>query len=140
VGKSGLQFALIEQGRVEDAGNVYPAQEMNRPVALLSLSLAGRLARKTNEAAAWQSAALKVLRTSGVDSERAVAALESTTSPTDAALDEIALPVGLKALVLAELAATHPEDRARLAAKARRLNVSRAFPHHLIERATAPAP
>jgi hypothetical protein len=52
-------------------------------------------------------------------------------------LDDLILPAKPKAIVLAALALKHPTRRAELGAAARRFNVDRTYPYHLIQRITA---
>ncbi len=50
------------------------------------------------------------------------------------------MPPAAKAALLANLAFTHPARKNELLAFARRLNVVRLYPYHLIERASKEAP
>jgi thioredoxin-like negative regulator of GroEL len=138
-GRTPLFFALVEQNRPEEAAKVLPLSTATDPLLWLGGSLAFQLAGKTNGARQWREPAIKVFRTGSEDSMRAADLLEGKLAPTPEVVDELILPAPLKALVLANLASTHPEQRDALSAAARRLNVERAFPYHLVQRAIASA-
>jgi tetratricopeptide (TPR) repeat protein len=135
-GRTALFYALVEQGRLEEAGKVLSANDLRDPAQLLGASLAWNLAGKTGESNPWQAALLDVLHSGGADSHRAAALLEGKTAPVQWALDDTVFQARFKAGLLALLAQTHPSMRERLNTAARQLNVERVFPYHLVERAT----
>lgn len=136
-GKTALFSALIEQNRVEEAVKIYPMDKISNPHFLLAVSLAWRVAGKTDEAEKWLAPVLKSFRSGGADSLRAANLLEGKVAPTQSALDDVGLPSQFKAVLIAYLAATHPERRDELNALSQRLMVDRFFPYHLVKRATA---
>lgn len=137
--KSALIDALIEQGRMDEAMRVYSMDKVVNPGMMLSVELGWRLAGKNQEADKWRTAAADGLRSSSAHGLRAADLLDGKTAPTQAALDDVQLPAQYKAILLAELAVTHPDQREMLGSLARRLNVDRSFPYHLINRAVASA-
>jgi tetratricopeptide (TPR) repeat protein len=139
-GKVHLFCALLEQNRLEEATTIYSAEKVKEPLFLLALSLTSHLAGKPGEAQQWQAPLLQAFHSSGADGLRAADLLEGKVEPTQSALDAIVLSPTLKAALLADLAATHPDRRKELNAAARQLNVDRSFPYHLIQRATAMTP
>ncbi len=134
--KSALFYALIEEGRMDEAMRIYPMDKVVNPAVMISVSLAWRLAGKNDEAQKWQAPAVASLQSGGGDSLRAANLLEGKTAPTPAEVDEVELPPQFKAILLADLAVMHPERRDELAGQSRRLNVDRSFPYHLVNRAT----
>jgi tetratricopeptide (TPR) repeat protein len=141
-GRQALFQARVELGRVAEALQAMPTAENDpeeKPFQLLSVALAWGLAGNAAEAQTWQDRALRALDEGDDDYARAAALLRRATDvpPTD--LDGVVITISSKAVLLAFLAQQHPNQRAALAAAARRLNVERTFPYHLIQRATASA-
>ena len=136
-----LFCALVEQGRLAEAEKIHPFDEPGEgdPFHYLTVAIAWRLAGNTGDAERWQARALKLLDAGEPDWVRAAVLLRRATGPTQPELDEIILPPHSKAILLAALAHQHPGRRAELAVAARRLNVTRAYPYHLLQRATVDA-
>jgi hypothetical protein len=136
--------ALIEQGRVAEALKVKAADPNNsdedKALEGLVVALAWTVQGNAAEAAQWSERTLKALEAISADWARAAELLRSLEPPAQSGLDEIALPAAPKAVLLATLAHRHPARRAELSAAARRFNIGRAFPYHLVQRATATAP
>jgi tetratricopeptide (TPR) repeat protein len=136
--------ALIEQGRVTEALKVKAADsnesDEDKAFEGLVVALAWTVQGNAAEAAQWSERTSKALETSAADWTRAAVLLRSLAPPAQSELDEIALPAGAKAVLLATLAHRHPARRAELSSAARRFNIGRAFPYHLVQRATAMAP
>jgi tetratricopeptide (TPR) repeat protein len=134
-----LFYALAEQGRLAEAVKIHPLDEPdeNDPFHYLAIGIAWRLAGDANEATRWQAHALKLLDEGEADWTRAAGLLRRATVPAQAELDDIILPPNSKAILFAALAQQYPAKRAEFAAAARRLNVSRSYPYHLLQRATA---
>jgi tetratricopeptide (TPR) repeat protein len=137
--KGSLFDALIEEGRMDDAVRIYSKDKVTNPGMILSVELAWRLAGKNEEAEKWRAAAADSLRSGSAHGLRAANLLDGKTAPTQAAVDDVQMPAQYKAILLAELAVTHPDQREMLGSLARRLNVDRTFPYHLINRALASA-
>lgn len=136
--------ALIEQGRVADALKtraINPSgPEEEKWFDGMLVALAWRVERNAAEAEQWQERALKSLETGSADWARAADLLRSAHPPAQSELDEIAVPAGSKAVLLATLAHRHPARRAEFSVAARQFNVGRAFPYYLIQRATSTIP
>jgi tetratricopeptide (TPR) repeat protein len=139
-GRFNLLVALVEQGRVGEALAVpLPAEASDdKPFWLLALSMAVLHSGDTNVAADWRAKASAAMCEAGSESARAAPLLSRATSPTMAAIQGLALPPEPKAILLATLWQLHPQS-VELAAAARRFNVDRRFPYHLIQRVTAGA-
>ena len=136
--------ALIELGRVTNALKFLPRQpddDVEKPLLDLAISLAFRRAGDAAQADHWAEQA-RLLLADGNEDEAAAAGLlarnPATLTMTD--LKNFVLPPQLKAAVLAHLAQQNSPARAELAALARRLNVERTFPYHVIQRSTEPRP
>ncbi len=137
MGRWHLFFALIEQNRLAEAAQIHSLTDdsVNEPFELLAMSLAWRVAGNPGEAAKWQDRASEVCRSSG-DRQHIADLLSGRTEPTAQIVNALALTPPAKAVLLANLAYSHPDHQSELAAAARRLNVERGFPYHLIQRAT----
>ena len=133
--------ALIELGRLAEAGKALPAQGDDEELfgEKLMLAAAWHAAGNAPEADRWLALARKVLTTGNQDYARINAWLGDATPPTVASAQEVALPPRLKAMVLTAVIAWHPEARAELAPLIRRLNAERIFPFQFMQRATLPA-
>ena len=127
--------AVIEQGRVAEV--VKTGGDTDGPGELIR-SLAWSLAGNAAEADAARLRAIAILAKSDSDDRRAAELLRAGTPPTKPQLDAVVMRPSEKALVCAALAQQFPAQRAELSALARKLNIGRAFPFHLIQRATAP--
>lgn len=129
--------ALLVMGRPQDAMKDAALEKvLQNPLEALSVSLAFSLSGSAAEAAKWQERACAALDGLDSDSKRAAARLRSAAPPSRDQLDEIVLHPRIKALLLAVLATRFPQKKAELATMARRLNVSRSPPYHLVKRAT----
>lgn len=106
----------------------------------LAVSLAFRLAGDEAAANDWNERACAELEKGDADSKRAAVLLRGADPPDGKALDEVMLDVTQKVLLVAALAARFPQAREPLTDLARRLNVSRAPPYHLVQRVTSAAP
>jgi tetratricopeptide (TPR) repeat protein len=139
-GKLAVFHALLEQNQLDEAEKTLRPMEDQDPVAMAAMSLGWQLAGKTEAAASWRARLADKLRSTNPQGRRTAGLLESTTAPTVQALADIQESLQLKAVMVACLAQVHPEQRDRLNALARKLNVDRSFPYHLVERATAVSP
>ncbi|MEW6302776.1 MAG: tetratricopeptide repeat protein [Verrucomicrobiota bacterium] len=127
--------ALLEQGRADEALAVRPLEKMDSIDGFDFLGVALALRHAGHPAhAAWEARGLQLLDASRPDEARAAALLRNPSPPGKAELDEVAVPVNEKTVLLALLALKHPSDRARFAAAAQHLNLHRSFPHHLVRR------
>lgn len=139
-GKLALFRALVEQNKLDEAKKVLPASENMEFEDLLGMSLAYQLAGRTNDAQAWQEALIGDYRSGNAMMRLEADLLDGKAAPTDEALAQLNMSVPMKAVFVANLAAAHPEERDRLNAVARTLNIGRSFPHYVIERETAASP
>jgi tetratricopeptide (TPR) repeat protein len=133
--------AMVEQGHMADALKSLPAPEPDdedyRSVRALALAVAFREAGNTAEAEHWLKQACQNLAKGNEDNSMAATMLDRATAPTLAEAQALKLRPQLKAVWLAAIILQRPAARADLAPLARKLNVDRAFPYHLIERVTA---
>jgi Tfp pilus assembly protein PilF len=136
-GRNHLFTAMIEQNRPLEAAQLIPSNDasVKDPFQLLAMSLAWRVAGNAAEAGKWQDRASALFRSSG-DREHVADLLSGRIEPTAEIVNALGLAMPPKALLLASLAFSHPDRRSELAAAARRLNVERVFPYHLVQRAT----
>jgi predicted negative regulator of RcsB-dependent stress response len=139
-GKLALFRALIEQNKLDEAAKVLPASDNMAFEDLLGMVLALRLAGRTDDARTWQEVLISDYRSGNAMMRLEANLLEGKAAPTEDTLDQLNMSVPMKAVFVANLAATHPEARERLNAVARTLNVELSFPHYLIERAAAVSP
>jgi tetratricopeptide (TPR) repeat protein len=131
--------ALLELGRIADALKLSPrvGDELERPLFSLAVSLAYLQAGDASQSQHWAAQARNELARGSDDEARAAGLLGR--APAAVSVDDlkaVALQPQLKAALAAWLSATQPSNRVELAAFARRLNVERTFPYHLIQRAT----
>jgi tetratricopeptide (TPR) repeat protein len=138
-GRMALFSASIEQGRVAEATRIFPLNAPNiyDPYHFLAVSLAWRLAGDIELARAWREEAIQRLKKGEPEEARAAALLQQAAPPTNADLEDLALPPKSQAILLAVLATLHPNHAAALNASARKMNVDRDYPYHLVQRATA---
>ena len=134
-----LVEALIEQGRVAEAAKALP-KGLGSAVHALALACANLTAGRTTEAERWIEQAKSILAEGNTESARAGALLAESGSTLVTDATDIHISPAFKALVITTLFLRHPETRAELAPLARRLNVGRSFPYHLVQRLTATAP
>ena len=137
-GRSTQLAAMIELGRLAEAGALL---ETNRATtALVCWTLAGAYRKQGDDTAAnhWKARALEKMRAGTADSAAAAGRLANDTPLTVAEAKELVLEPQLKAVVLAALAVQSPRTQTELAELSRLLNVEREFPHHLVQRLTAP--
>lgn len=133
---------LIEQGHLAEAVKLLPApdNDENLLVEELVLAVAWRKAGNDVEANHWASFARKILAAGNEDYVQAAAWLGESAAPNAITAQDVALPPRLKAIILVAVIARHPESRAELAPRTRRLNVERVFPFQFVQSATAAAP
>lgn len=135
--------SLIEQGRVADALATKIADEAkaanDKGLLELCVALAWTLQNNAAEARTWIERAAKALEDGDADSAAAAEMLRRNTPPTSVEVESLVLQPQHKALLLACLAHRHPARQSELGGLARRLNVERDFPYHLLQRATAVA-
>ena len=131
-----LYHVLIEQGKLAEASRPADTQVRHESVEELALFVASSLANDAAGADAARQRAVAILETKCGDERRAAALLRGTEPPTKPQLDAVIMRPSEKALLCTALALRFPAQRAELAALARKLNVERAFPFHLIRRAT----
>jgi tetratricopeptide (TPR) repeat protein len=138
-GRAMLFHALIEQGKIADAVKIDPVKETDEeelPFHFLTVELAWTLAGNAEEANRWQDRAVAALEAGDDDFARAATLLRGNAAPAGSELDSVIVPSNSKAILLAMLAQKFPAKRGELAAMARKMNVDRSFPYHLIQRAT----
>lgn len=124
-------------GREKEAAND-PALEKARQelTNALSLSVAFGIDGNASEAAVWRERACVAMEKENADLRRAAVLLRAPHGPSQKEIRAIALYPNAKALILAALAVRFPEQRTELAAMARKLNISRLPPYHLIRQVT----
>jgi len=137
--------AMIEQGLVAEAAKGFASrqddeEEGYRSLVALTLALAFSETGDKTEAARWLKQAQSSLENGSQEEVMAAQALGSFKAPTLADAQTLMVPPQLKAALLAAIILQHPEARAELATLARKLNVERVFPYHLIQRVTADRP
>jgi tetratricopeptide (TPR) repeat protein len=128
--------AALATGRVEDIppGSGLESAPQEEWTAL-ELALAYQLAGNEMGFAEWTDKVCAKLDEGAADSRRAAALLRSTDAPTRDALDNVTLDARNKAVLAAVLADKFPDQRDELTALARRLNITRLPPYHLVARA-----
>jgi tetratricopeptide (TPR) repeat protein len=128
--------ALLALGKV-DAALTEPsfAKVWEEPFNALAMSLALRLAGMDDQAARWRDRACAMLDTLTSDTRHAAAVLRAKSPVPLQDLDHVLLDPQAKALLLAVLAEQFPANRASYQALARRFNIRREPPYHLVERA-----
>jgi hypothetical protein len=139
VGRSQLFHALLEQGKIPEAEKVHAMEGRDEQgtLELLTFSLGSRLAGDAARAKRSLDLALKGLQEGPPDYKAAGELLASGDAPTEAQVSALSIPPQSKAILAAVLRFQHPEQSARFAEIARRLNVERVFPYHLIQRSVA---
>jgi tetratricopeptide (TPR) repeat protein len=128
---------LCALGREKEAAND-PALEKARQelTNAISLSVAFGIDGNASEAAVWRERACVAMEQENADLRRAAVLLRAPHGPSQKEIRAIALYPNAKALILAALAVRFPEQRTELAAMARKLNISRLPPYHLIRQVT----
>ncbi len=106
----------------------------------LALSNALYVAGDRTAAEHWRDEACTSLEKSGSDEKRAAALLRGKNPATEDAIRDVALSPRIKVQVMAALCWLDPERKEQHASAARRLNVSRIPPYHLVEAVIAKAP
>ena len=101
----------------------------------LELALAYQLAGDAARSEEWTSKACEKLEQQDADARRAAALLRAADPPTLEALDDVAADARNKALLAAVLVAKFADRHAELTVLARKLNVTRLPPYHLVARA-----
>lgn len=139
-GRQALAWALIEQGRLDEALKLAPTENDadEKPWHELALSIACGSAGKNDLATDWRNRSLKAMAESNEDVLHAAGFLSRPEPPSDADIDSMLLPPRAKSMLLAALAQKYPQAAARLLPLARKFNVDRSFPYHLLNRITAP--
>ena len=130
--------ALVELGRLQDAADALKARGADKTDAfeILALSAAWKQAGNDEKASAARAQAVEALLTDRPGSEIAAKWLKDCQPvPLEDVLD-LSMPPARKKILLAALAQMTPDNSATFLAAARRLNVSRSFPFHLINRLT----
>ena len=141
-GRSWLFQALVEEGRAADAEKIRELGEMGKedPFHFLVMNLAWRYAGDEQHAAPWMQRAIKELEASGDgDLEHAAALLRRTDPPSAQELDDVIIPPEGKALLMAALALNHSSQAATYSALAKKFNIERRYPYHLIDRVASRA-
>jgi hypothetical protein len=135
-GRNFLFIALLEQGKVAEALRVRPLEKPTPEeiYMVLAVSLAWSAAHDESQAEVWRQKAAKLLAASSPDEVRAAALLDKNAAVTKEATDTVVLDSKPKAILLAALGAAHPDHHDELFAAARKLNVARDFPYHLVRR------
>ena len=130
--------AMLMKGRVaESIEQSQFADVVEEPENSLAVSLAFHLAGDKTQADVWRQKTIEAMRNQRSIVRSAIPLLEAETLPTLEQIDECDWSPSGKALVLASLYQRFPEAK-ELAQYARRLNVSRLPPYHLIQAATEP--
>jgi hypothetical protein len=139
LGKAPLFQALIEQGRVTEAIQIYPqdSSEEHDGIDYLTTSLACFQANNLAEATVWKMKAIEQLKKGDQEEILAAGILSSETAPQMAAINEITMTPERRSVFLAMLGLQHPALKPELFAMARKLNIGRTYPYHLIARTVA---
>jgi tetratricopeptide (TPR) repeat protein len=139
IGSAHLFQALLEQGKILEAEKLRASgrSKDQDPLELLTFSLASRLAGDDAKSKQSFDLALKAFQQSPGDFKIAGVLLASAQPPTDSQIAALSIPPQNKALLAAILQFQHPAESARFSQLARRLNLERGFPYHLIERSAA---
>src|SRR5581483_10260321 len=137
IGKIAQFYAMVEQNRLDEATKTLKSLDADDPITLAAMYLASQLAGDKNQAAQWQKALSTALQAGNAKSRRAAGLIEGTIAPTPEAIQHLDESLRFKAIMVACLGAAHPESHEQLNALARKLNVDRVFPYHLINRATS---
>ena len=138
-GRRQLAIALIEQGRVDEALKLKLAEDDadEKPWSAMAFAIACGSSGSKQAANEWLDRAAKAMENGNEDVVHAATFLARATPPTDAEIDSILLPPRPKAMLLAALAQKHPGAAPHLLALARKFNIDRSFPYHLLNRITA---
>ncbi len=141
-GRVRLAMALIELGQVDQAAKMMTGMKKLEESEMLAFAMAVASRMKGDETAAaqWEARGIELVRAGRFDAVVTADLLARGTPPTRTEAENVVLAPQSKALVLAMLAQKYPQARVELANMARQLNVGRDFPHHLVRRATTPAP
>jgi len=130
--------ALLESGKLPEAEALYPlnSKDLTDPFHFLAFSIAWSQAGDSVKGVLCRDKCVWLLR-QGTLREQALASLLERARPvTRADVSEITLDSAHKAIVLTALGQRFPEQRAEMFAAARRLNVRRVYPYHLLNRVT----
>jgi len=140
-GREVLVAALIEQGRMAEAAQRLSSgsDDEDQVVLMVAMAVACRQAGQPAEAEKWQGQMVAELQKGNEDFVAAARLFRPGAAPDPAAVQEVNLPPRMKAVLIALLSQQYPEHRSELATLARRLNVERNFPFHLVRRVTAEA-
>ena len=138
-GRLALFQALLEQELPAEAARVQPLAALTANDALQGLLVSVELRREGEGARAydWFDRSALLLGENGAN-EWFVTLLRATSPPDLAELAALKTDPAAKAILLIVLAEEYPAQRKALLALARPLNYARGFPHHLLDRLTAP--
>jgi tetratricopeptide (TPR) repeat protein len=136
-----LGQALIEQGRIAEASKngLLPPQN-GEPSQLVACAIAWSLARDPVSTSGWLNYAKNAFLKGDANRRRAAALLDQPLPPTLDEVEAADLYHTDKAAVLAALGVVFRNERKDYAERARRFNVDRDFPYHLLRRTINPAP
>jgi tetratricopeptide (TPR) repeat protein len=138
VGKNAAFYALMEQGKLAEAVKLHPLDEPEvDALHLMTVSLAWQHAGDLAEASRWRARAVEILKSGGHDDQATAEVLESKVPPQLETVKELVMPASGKAILLAVLGTLHPNAKAEYFTLARRLNVTRTYPYHLVARTVA---
>jgi tetratricopeptide (TPR) repeat protein len=135
-GRKALIEALLEQGRLDEALKLRGLPEKDDLTHALAFAVAFNHAGDQKNAAVRLNEAVQMMERADADTFRALSIFNKPTVPTTAELEDVELPPQIKAIFLTALFQKHKETHKELASFARRLNVQRVFPYHLVQRVT----
>jgi hypothetical protein len=140
-GKAMLEAALLEQGKIEAAPHSPdPTEDLDeKPWHDMGWSIAYGGSGHQQGARDWLDRAIKTMKNGSEDFVQAASLLESATPPTDADIENVLLPPRAKAMLLTALGQKFPQAAPQLFALARKFNIERSFPYHLMNRVTSSA-
>ncbi len=131
--------ALLEKGRMLEALQVSPIEDPGAadPFHFLSFALGWKLYGDDAKAQACEKRAIDLMKTMRPDYQVLADLLADTQAPGLTEVTDLPALPKLKAITLAYLALKFPSEKAEYAAMARKLNVDRSYPYHLVARAIA---
>lgn len=132
---------LLEQGQAEKALSALRSsyESWDDPFTFLAAAVGLRHYGMEEEAGPFLKQALARLEKGAPEYKQLAIYLKQQQPPSLHNLTELSLQPSLKALALVNLAQTHPAQAPALLALARKLNIERSFPHHLIQSITSSA-
>jgi tetratricopeptide (TPR) repeat protein len=137
--KTALFQALAEQGKMNEALKAYPAEaeEEHDAIDYLATSLACFQANDLAEATVWRVKAIEQLKKGSEEEILAARILGGEVTPQFATIDDIGMTPERKSIFLAAVGLQHPVLKNELFALARKLNIGRSYPYHLVARTVA---